>query len=128
MPEIHLRPPGYTINAFGTFTKNKQRIQKFKETGHLRYIYQSELDKVCFQFGMPYGDFKDLIRRTASGKVLRDKAFNIGKNHKFDGCQRGLVSTVYNFLIKKTAGGAAALANKSAVLLIFSANNHGLFF
>ena len=81
MPEIHLRPPGYTINAFGTFTKNKQRIQKFKETGHLRYIYQSELDKVCFQFGMPYGDFKDLIRRTASGKVLRDKVFNIGKNH-----------------------------------------------
>ena len=41
------------------------------------YIYKNELDKACFQHGMAYGDFKDLERRTASDKVLRDKAFNI---------------------------------------------------
>ena len=54
-----------------------QKIQKFKETGYSRYIYQKELDKACFQHNMAYGDFEDLTRRTASDKILRDKAFNI---------------------------------------------------
>ena len=58
-------------------TKNKERIQKFKETGDTIYIYKNELDKACLEHDMAYGDFKDLARRTASGKVLRDKAFNI---------------------------------------------------
>ena len=69
----------------------KKRIQKFKETGDSRYIYRNELDKACFQRDMAYGDFKDLPRRTSSDKVLRDKAFNIAKNPKYDGCQRGLL-------------------------------------
>ena len=50
---------------------------------------------------MAYGDFKDLARRTASDKVLKDKAFNIAKNSKYDGYQRGLASVVYKFLIKR---------------------------
>ena len=50
--------------------KNKTRLQKFKETGDFRYMYRNELDKVCFQHDMTYGDFKDLPRRMASGKVL----------------------------------------------------------
>ena len=50
---------------------------------------------------MAYGDFKDLTRRTASDKVLRNKAFNIAKNPKYDGHQRGLACIVYNFLIKR---------------------------
>ena len=50
----------------------------FKETGDSRYIYQNEVDKVCFQHDMAYGDFKDCLE-TASDKVLRDKAFNIAK-------------------------------------------------
>ena len=53
---------------------------------------------------MAYGDFKDLARRTASDKVLRDKAFNIAKNPKYDGYQRGLASMVYKFFDKKSAG------------------------
>ena len=52
MPEIHLRQPGFTYSACGPFTKNKERIQKFKETGDSWYIYQNELDKVCFQHDM----------------------------------------------------------------------------
>ena len=48
MPGMHLRQPGFTYSVCGPFTKNKERIQKFKETGDLRYIYQNELDKVCF--------------------------------------------------------------------------------
>ena len=50
---------------------------------------------------MAYGDFKDLARRTAAGKVLRDKAFNIAKDSKYDGYQKGLASMVYNFFNKK---------------------------
>ena len=93
-----------------TIYKNKERIQKFKETGHTRYIYRNELDKACFQHDMAYGDFKDLAKRTASDKVLRDKAFNIVKNPKYDGYQRGLASMVYKFFDKKSA----SLEDKSA--------------
>ena len=53
---------------------------------------------------MAYGDFKDLKRRTASDKVLRDKAFNIAKNPKYDGYQRVLASMVYKFFDKKSKG------------------------
>ena len=76
-------------------------MQKFKETGDSRHIYQNELDKACFQHDMAYGDFKILTRRTASDKILRDKAFNIAKNPKYDGYQRGHASVVYKFFDKK---------------------------
>ena len=107
MPEMHLKQPGFTCSACGPFTKNKERIQKFKETGDTNYIYKNELDKACFQHDMAYGDFKDLKRRTASDKILRDKAFNIAKNLKYDGYQRGLASLVYKFFDKKSAGSGA---------------------
>ena len=92
MREKHLRQPGFIYSACGSFTKNKERIHKFKETGDSRYIYQNKLDKVCFQHDMTYEDFKDLTRRTASDKLLRDKAFNIAKNTKYEVHQRGLAS------------------------------------
>ena len=50
---------------------------------------------------MAYGDFKDLKRRTASDKILRDKAFNIAEHLKYDGYQRGLASMVYKVFDKK---------------------------
>ena len=53
---------------------------------------------------MAYGDFKNLNRRTAADKVLRDKAFNIAKNPKYDGYQGGIASMVYKFFDKKTSG------------------------
>ena len=53
---------------------------------------------------MAYGDFKDLARRTASDKILRGKAFNIAKNPKYGGYQRGLTSMVYKFFDKKSTG------------------------
>ena len=80
-------------------------FSKFKETGDSRYIYQNELDKVCFQHDMGFGDFKDLTR-TVSDKILRNKAFNIAKNLKYDGCQRRLTSMVYKFSDQKTSGRA----------------------
>ena len=72
MPEMHLQQSQFTYSASGPFTKNKERIQKFKETGDSRYIYKNELDKACFQQDMAYGDFKDLAKRAAADKVLRD--------------------------------------------------------
>ena len=89
MPEMHLKQPGFTYSACGPFTKNKERIQKFKETGDTEYIYKNKLDKACFQHDMAYGGFKDLPLITDADKVLRDKAFNIAKNPKYDGDQQG---------------------------------------
>ena len=54
MPEMHLRQPGFTNSACVPFTKNKERIQKFKQTGDLRYIYRNQLDKACFQHDVAY--------------------------------------------------------------------------
>ena len=71
MPEMYLKQPGFTYSACEPFTKNKERIQKFKETEDTSCIYKNELDKACFQHDMAYGDFKDLKRRTFSDKVLK---------------------------------------------------------
>ena len=79
-PEMQLSQPGFTYSACGPFTKNKGKIQKFKQIRDSRYIYKNELDKACFQHDMAYGDFKYLKKRTVADKVLRDKAFNIAKN------------------------------------------------
>ena len=108
MPEMHLKQPRYTSSVCGPFTKNKERTQKFKEIGDTSHLYKNELDKACFQHDMPYGDFKDLARRTASDKVLRDKAFNIAKNPKYDEYQRGIASMVYKLFDKKSKGGGVA--------------------
>ena len=111
MPEMHLRQLGFMYSAFGPFTKNKERIEKFKEGRYSRYAYQNELDKAYFQHDMASGDFKDLVKRTASDKVLRDKTFNTAKNRKYDACQRGLASIVYNFFDKKPTGGVVKNEN-----------------
>ena len=105
MPEMHLRQRQFTYSACGPFTKHKQRIQKFKETGNTKY-------KACFAHDAAYSDSKDLRKRTVADKVLKDKAFNIAKDPKYDGYQRGLASMVYKFFDKKSkGGGATALAN-----------------
>ena len=101
MPEMHLKQTGFTYSTCGPFTKNKERTQKLGDTN---YIYKNELDKACFQHDMAYGDFKDLARRTASEKVLRNKAFNIAKYPEYDRHQRGLASMVYKYFDKKSTG------------------------
>ena len=106
----------YTYSACGPFTKNKERIQRFKKTGDTSYIYKNELDKACFQHDMAYRDFKDLAKRTAADKVLRDKAFKIASDQKYDGYQRRLPSMVYKFFDKKSQGKGLA-NNKENVQL-----------
>ena len=103
MPEIHLRQPQFTYSACGTFTKHEQRIQKFKETGDTNYIYKNELDKACFVHDAAYSDSNDLTKRTVADKILKNKVFDIAKDPKYDGYQRGLTSMVYNFFDSKAA-------------------------
>ena len=74
------------------------------QTKNTDFIYRNELDKICFQHNMAYGKSKDLTKRTQSDKVLRDKAFKIASNPKYDGYQRGLASMVYKFFDKKSSG------------------------
>ena len=74
------------------------------QTGNTDFIYKNELDKACFQRDMAYGKSKDLVKRTQSDEVLKNKAFKIASNPKYDGYQRGLASTVYKFFDKKPSG------------------------
>ena len=89
MPEMNLKQPGFTYSACDPFTKNKQRIKKFMQTGNRSFIYKNELDKPCFQHDMAYGKSKELVKRTQCKKVLKGKAFKIASNPKYDGYQRG---------------------------------------
>ena len=109
MPEIHLRQPQFTYSACGPFTKHEQRIQKFKETGDTNYIYMNELDEACFTHDAAYSDSKDLTKRTVADKILKNKAFDIAKDPKYDGYQRGLASMVYKFFDSKVPGSGAKL-------------------
>ena len=115
MPEMQLRQPQFVYNACRPFTKNKERIKKFKEIGDTSYIYKNELDKACHQYDMAYGDFKDSAKTTATDKVLRDKAFKTASDQKYDGYQGRLGSMVYKFFDKKSSG--SGLANKENIQL-----------
>ena len=84
LPELHLRQVGFTYSAWRPLTKNKDRIQIFKETGDLRHIYQNELDKGFFQHDVSY-------------KILLDRVLNIAKDPKQEGYQRDVASIVYTF-------------------------------
>ena len=104
MLEMHLKHPGFTYSACGPFTKNKERIEKFMQTGNTNFIYKNELDKACFQHDMAYWKSKDLIKRTHSDKFLKNKAFKIASNPNYNGYQRGLASMLYKIFDKKSKG------------------------
>ena len=104
IPEMHLKQPCFNYSACDLFTKNKERIEKCMQIGNTDFIYKNELDKACFQHDMAYGKSKDLVKRTESDKVLKDKAFKIATNPKYDGYQTGLASMVYKIFDKKSKG------------------------
>ena len=84
--------------------KYKQRIQKFEKTGDSQCIYQKKQIKLVLHMIWLMREFKDIARRTASDRILRDKAFNTAKSPKYDGYQRVLASVFYKFFDKKTPG------------------------
>ena len=115
MPEMHLRQPQFVYSACGPFTRHKERIKKFEQTGDTRYVYRNEFDKAYFQHDSAYADHKDLINRTEADKVLRNKAYDIASNPEYDGYQRGLASMLYKFFDKKSTGSGIATAGPSAL-------------
>ena len=81
MTEMPLKQPEFTYSVCGSFTKNKERIEKFMKTENTDFIYRNELDKICFQHDMAYGKSKYLVRVTQKDK----KAFKIASHPKYDG-------------------------------------------
>ena len=63
MPELHLKQPGFNYSACSPFSRNKERIEKFIQTGNIDFIYRNELDKACFQPDTAYGKSKYLAKR-----------------------------------------------------------------
>ena len=116
MPEIYLRQPQFTYSACGPFTRHEERIQKFKETGDTNYVFKNELDKACFVHDAAYSDSKDLTKRTIADTNLKNRAFDIAKDPKYDGYQRGLASMVYKFFDSKVSGSSAKLIPKNEQL------------
>ena len=96
MPEMHLKQPGFTYSTCGPFSKNKEGIEKFVQTGNADYIYKNDLDKACFQHKLAYNEYKD--------KVLRNKAFEIASNPKYECYQRGSASIACTIFDKKSTG------------------------
>ena len=108
MPEMHLKQPVFTYSGCDPFTKNKESVKKFMQTGNTYFIYKNELYKACLQHNMAYGKSKDLAKRTQSGKVMKDKVFKIASDPKFDDHQRGLAWMIYKFFDKKSSGSGVA--------------------
>ena len=81
MPQMHLKQPGFTYNVSGPFTRNKERIENFMQTGNTDVIYRNELDKPAFNM-MWLMVNQDLAKITQSDKVLRNKAFKIASDPK----------------------------------------------
>ena len=102
MLEMHLKQSGFTYSACDPFIRNKDRIENFMQTGNTDFIYKNELHKACFQDDMAYGKSKDLAKRTQSDERLRDRAFEIASNPKYDEYQRGLATMIYKFFDKKS--------------------------
>ena len=103
MPEMHLIQPQFVYSACGPFTRHKERIKEFKRIGDTRLLYRNELDKACFKHNAAYAKYKDVENRLISDQKLRDSAYDIAGNPKYDGYQRGLTSMVYTFFDSKVA-------------------------
>ena len=103
MPEMHLRQPQFVYSACGLFTRRKERIKEFKRTGDTRLLYRNELNKACFKHDAAYAKYKVVENRLISDQKLKNSAYNIASNPKYDGYQRGLASMVYKFFGSKVA-------------------------
>ena len=101
MPKLHLKQPVFTYSPYGAFMKHRKRIQKFKGTCDLKYIFKNKLDKACFAHNAAYANSKDLAKRTVSDNMLKDRAYEIALNPNCDGYQRGLTSMMYKLFDKK---------------------------
>ena len=103
MPEMHLRQPHFVYSACGPFTRHKERIKEFKRTGDTSLLYRNELNKACFKHDAAYTKYKDVENRLISDQKLKNSAYDIASNPKYNVHQRGLASMVYKFFGSKVA-------------------------
>ena len=85
IPELHLKQLGFIYSARGSFTNQRQRIQKFRETGNLKHLYRDKLVQVCFAHHATQSDSKDLGKRNILDKILKDRDYEIARNRSYDG-------------------------------------------
>ena len=110
MPEIHLRQAKFTYSAVDHLLSMNKEFKSLKKLViQTIYIYMNELDKACFTHDAAYSDSKDLTKRTVADKILKTRAFDIAKDPKYDGYQRGLASMVYKLFGSKVSGSGAKL-------------------
>ena len=98
---MHLRQPQFVYSACGHFTRHKDRIKEFERTSDTQLLYRNELDKACFKHDAAYAKYKDVENRLISDQKLRNSAYDIASNPKYDGYQRGLAAWYINFLTQK---------------------------
>ena len=84
-------------------TRHKEKIKEFKRTGDTCLLYRNELDKACFKHDAAYAKYKDVENRLISDQKLRNSAYDIASNPKYDGYQRGLAGMVYKCFDSKVA-------------------------
>ena len=94
-------------SACGPFTKHRERIQNFRETGNLKHLYVNELDKACFAHDAVYSESNNLYKRIVLDKILKYRAYEITRNGGYNKYQRALASMVYKFFNKKTGSGVS---------------------
>ena len=113
MPEMHLKQSEITYSACGPFIRNKERTEKFMQAENTDFSHRNELDKACFQHDMASAKSKNLVKRTEPDKALREKAFKIASNPKYDGYQRGLSLMVYKLFDRKSSGSGVVAIGSS---------------
>ena len=99
MPEMHLRQPQFVYSACGPFSRHKERIKEFKHTGDTSLLYRN----ACFKHDAAYTKYKDVENRLIPNRKLKNSAYDIGSNPKYDRYQRGLASMVYKLFDSKVA-------------------------
>ena len=113
MPELHLYQPKIgKYSACGPFTKHTKRIENSMQDGRLSHIYKNEPAKACFQHDIAYNKYKDLNGRRQPDIGLKNKAFKVASNSKYDGYQKALASMVWKFFDKRSKGSGLQLANE----------------
>ena len=103
IPEMHLRQPHFVYSACGPFIRQKEKIKEFKRTGDTRLLYRNKLDKACVKHDAAYVKYKAVENRLVSGQKLKNSAYDIASNAKYDRYQRGLASMVDKFFGSKVA-------------------------
>ena len=112
MLKLHLKQSGFTYRVCGAFTIHCEKIQKSGETVNVKHLYRNGLDEACFAHDAAYSESKDLAKRTDLDKILKDRAFEIARNHNYDVYQGALASMNYMIFDKETGSGAIASVNE----------------